>query len=730
MKTLLLLAVGATVLLGWVDDTGTSTRGPALPDIDVGVPPGTPLEWNKDLHRPVPTGGRMGVPTVNKPPGEDGGPQDAPPRDMKTTVERAPEPMTYGVTNLYDYFGITTIDIASHIQIETPPAGEKKNEDVGTGTGAKSGVRWVYPPAYTTETLWTGAAGCLRAILHPESISVPETVAYLCEVGEPTLVAAANVRGPVGHRVKKLISPLEANRVPPIKGGPTPLDTVINRMVTIELTSGFPHSLDPTFGRRTLTLGDDGYRAVLEAVKSDHRFLARNAVSVLANFRLPDAAEQLRKIFKSSPDAVMKYRAASGLVRRRDRGSVSLFKAGLGSSDEVHRAVCAYSLGMIGDPIVLPDLVAAAKRSNDRDYLWSLIPAIARLATAQELGIFMVLQKRIPSLPPLNYKDDSAPDKITDEPLKPPKEDPPGTKLKILEEMCFLGRAVAGEPASSRALLKRFEQKILDSFHTPNWFLAIDAVARLGKDGVPALKSVFHPKYGSGLQQHALIRLGELFPETEFLSQLSYSGHPAVRGLALRILADHDEKTFREVAFRIIGAYRSQADAGGAYVVGMAMQLLGELPKGNGNKVEQLSWIVDLALERKAWAYRDDNNEPDITKAKVQIHPPLLEVAAIELGRLGDPAGMPALLKVYRSKADRGRAEAVLAMGALRTNEGIEAVLNALDDPDDGWVRFCAYLAARKLSQQDHFCDWIFGSPHLRQPEIAKYRAWWKEQVK
>src|SRR5207249_5858138 len=245
-----------------------------------------------------------------------------------------------GVTNLYRYFGITTVDIVNHIKVEAPGGGLYKEGDVATGGG--SGVQWTYMPEHPTELVWTGVAGCLRYILHPELVSVPETVAYLCEVGETTLPGTRVVQSPVGEKLKQLVTPIP-EQFPAVKSGATPFESMSNRLVVVELTTGFPHALDPTFARRTLALGERVYKVVLESTRSNHTLLARNAVAVLANFKTPEAGDELRKILRSN-DPVMKYRALAGLGRLRDRASVPALVQGLSSADDVWRAACAYTL--------------------------------------------------------------------------------------------------------------------------------------------------------------------------------------------------------------------------------------------------------------------------------------------------------------------------------------------------------------------------------------------------
>lgn len=699
---------------------------PPPADIDVGVPPGTPLEWDKDMHQPTPSFGRRGVPTVAKPqPSPDPSKPPKPPGGM-TVADRPPEPYAYGATNLYGYFGITTVDIMVHIKVELPMGGLTTKEEVGDGTG----VKWIYPPYTTTETAWIGAAGCLRAFLHPEVVSVPESVAYLCEIGEPALIAAESLKGPVGERLKKLITPVP-EQLPRIKTGGTPLESMIHRLATVELTSGFPSSLDPSYARRTLALGDDAYKVVAELTKSDHRFLARNAVAVLANFRNPESMEVLRKIWSSGSDPVMRYRALSGLVRRKDRAAVPLLTSKLSDSDEVARAAAAYALGMIGDPKALPGLMNAARGTSDRDYLWSLLPAIARLASTKEhADFFKAMEAKIPGLPALVRPEEAANDLLNDRPMFPPKPEPANTKLEVLKDMCLLGRVAGGDEEATKVALERFTTKGMDGFHRATWYLACDVAVRIGKPVAVPMRGFFTARVEPAVQIQALIRLAEIGVDSSFVKELAASAaQPSVQALALMMLAFRDEAAFKEIGLQVVRNYTGTSP-GRAFVVGVVLQELSKLPTGNGNSLELLIRTAEKALEAKEWAWRKDDSEPDITKAKIEFHPPLLEVAAIELGRLGDPGAVPTLVKILRSGAGGGRAEACLALGALGGPEASQAVIAALEDPKDGWVRYNAWVAAKKLSGIDASVDWIFGSAADRGKAVAKYKEWLATQPK
>jgi len=688
-------------------------------DIDVAVPPGTPLEWDKDLHQPIPTGWRSRVPSTDRArdaakPAPGGAPSPGAAAKRGMTVTSHP-PIEFGVTNLYQYFGITTVDIVNHIKVEAPGGGLYKDGDVATGGG--SGVEWKYMPEHPTELVWTGVAGCLRSILHYELISVPETVAYLCEVGETTLPGTRVVNSPVGEKLKLLVTPVP-DQFPAIKSGSTPIESMFNRLVVVELTTGFPHALDPTFARRSLSLGERVYKQVLDATKSSHTLLARNGVAVLTNFRTPEAVDELRKFLRSN-DPVVKYRALTGVGRLRDKAALPVLIQGLTSADDVWRAACAYTIGAIGDNSAVDELMKVAKQTNDIEYLWSLLPAIARLSsprkdledffTKMESAILSGGVVKEPPPPPKN--------------MVPPKPEPPGTKLQVVIEMCRLGLAAAGNAGAREQIKTKFQQHGIDGFFVPNQILVCNVLGKMN-DGRELLQTIVETAKNDRLAVQGLLDLQQLVAETEWLKkQATFNRAASVRAMALSELFDRGEDHFCPVAQKVIESYTGGSDGAQAFVVGTALQLMGKTSKREA-MLDTMIAVAAKAHTSGMWARRDGENTLDIVKANIKICPPLLEIACIELGRLGSPNAVPTLLTILKSNATGGRAEAALALAACPSREAIEGIVAALDDPKDGWVRFCAYEALKKMSGQDHPCDWIFGNASSRSRAVAHYREW------
>ncbi len=665
-------------------------------DLDVGIPPGTPLEWNREFRQPVPTGGRGNVPTLDKKPAPN-----------TTTSERPRANDDYIVASLYDYFRVTTVDIMAHISVSLPNTkGKVSQDDVATGGGFV--MAWNYPPEMPTELYWMAAMACLRQQLHPEIISWPESAAYCLELGEPAWHASTVSSGDLSTYLRKHLSdlPKAPPTVPKMKGA---ADQVIVRIAAVELSGGFPHGLDPSFSRRTLALGDDAFWPVVECARSPHTFLARNAVVVLSHYARPEAAEELIKLFRTTQDPVIKVRALNGLVRRGGAKPLvpDLVKIAGDAKDEPMRALAIYSLGLIGDSAGLPPLKELAKRLDD-ELFFTLTPALARLCDKETL---LLIERAVGAK--INGVD-------TVNPAAPNGKD----KWRIIHQMAVIGLAMAGEQKFVDETLKR----TLDGFHPVVHFLAVEALASMGDKGAETLrKKVIDP-----LATEEIVRLEAL----RRLAAMRKIGGPALkelalstkgastRGLALQQLATIEETITKEVCAQIIGDYA--AGKGGTkpeddFVVAVAAQIGGRL---GALKAPELIKAVERAIVAKAFARREGKNETDITKAEIKLHPALLEILLIELGRTGSATAAPVLIAMLtKPPFPQGRAEAAIALGNVGTKEGIDVLLKVIEDDPDGWVRMCGYRALKALTKQDHFCDWVFGDKEHRRKCVEAYKG-------
>ncbi len=733
---------------------------PAAADLDLGVPTGTPLDWDKDLHQPIPTGlvGKEGLKPVPK--GGGGGGKD------QGTVLRpvAPPPVGYASVNLYNFFRVKTHDIMTHFKVNLPerkeiPPTPPPPGDIVTGKSAvgargekppegapaefKHGIPSSYIPPYPGELVWIGIATCLRSMLHPEAMSIPESLAYLAEIGEPSLVAPNSLQTPLGDRLKGMLTepPASAPGTPKME---TPIDAMCARIAVLELTSGFPMGMDPRYAKRTLLLGELAYEAVHACAKSSHAFLARNATALMANFPGTEkVSKDLWALYSTTQDPVIKVRCLAGISRKKDRNLLGQLAAvATGGGEDYIKAMAIYALGHVAGPLDIKEASALAGSANSaaNDQLWSLLPAIARIGCKDpkvQQTVSAVWQKLAGQAAGIaEYKPNAAQEGAGGQ-FVPPNPEPKGYKLKILADMALIAAAACGDAAAVAELHNRASAGVA-AFTDGAKILMAEILARTGTRGLELAKQVItsqtpsssDPTRAAGTDPNIAVAaaraMGFADPtDVEFLKQTAMGGGLAlVRAGALTALYRVSPTALKECCHKIVGG-AAVGTPEEAFLVGMAIQMLDRLDDNVGDEVLK---VAQAASGAGMFASRTATDEYDITKAKIDVRPPLLEVATLALGKTGHEPAVGVLLGWLKAGPVRG--EAALSLGGcagVKVHEVVQALLEALVDPEDGWVRFCAYMSLKHITKQDFFTDFIFGSPAQCYAVRTKYDEFWKK---
>ena len=139
-------------------------------DLDVGIPPGSPLQWGRAFPAITPGGGPL-FPTT--PAGDD-------PTKRARTLSRRPE-MDVHLSGSFGLVRILTWDLAGHLTWIT---GELDPRPF-TGKGGSADAPPLPTPA--DALYWVSLAPLLRLMLHPSAVSQADVVAHLLEIGEPVL---------------------------------------------------------------------------------------------------------------------------------------------------------------------------------------------------------------------------------------------------------------------------------------------------------------------------------------------------------------------------------------------------------------------------------------------------------------------------------------------------------------------------------------------------------------
>ncbi len=681
----------------------SSAAAPARRDLDVGVPPGTPLEWTKELKPPIPTLYRGSVPTATAS-GDvlEGG-----------TIALG---VDFGSASALGVGRITTRDLPSHLPWTVPTATGDDRVPTPSGT-----ITWAYPPTVTSMQWWWCLAPFLRYGLHPQLVSEGETGALLLEIGEPSRLAAEAAAGHFGADIVAMIK-RDVTPVPAKAPEPPQMDSALQQMfadlAARELTSEYPYGLNPYFAQRTLSLGDQAFPAVLACAKSDHVFLRRNAMAVLAQYGRAEGLAYLREVAANSKDAVARTRAILGLARRRDKDIVPLLVKMLDDADKFKRALAAYALGVSSRPEGGEALLKKASVSvGDGDLLMSLLPALGRVRMNSD-KFTASLRNLAAAVARTSYDMGSA--------LPPDVPDPKNLRRDILVEFAQLALAAQGDEAAIKEVLAK-----KDGFKTATQYLAVEVLGWLGEDGAKSLQAIVqNGRMEPVIRAQALARILTLVPNTKFAVEVASNEAmpPGVRGIALTMLPAYDPTGARNCAKTIIeaylkGRYRTPAEA---YLVLTSLQALGRTGDSDIDVLLQVAEVAAGQRRRTAPASKRPPSPMDLyqTEVEIVIDVPLLETALIELGRTRSKRAGEALAMVLADAGADARAEAAFSLGAVAGKAALVALVGGLQDKD-GWVRWASYVALHGLTGKEFFCDWIGGGASTRSEFVKK----WKDLV-
>ncbi len=277
--------------LGVVLALSTGLQG----DLDVGIPPGTPLEWLQELpfHEfdvrrgpiytgPIYTGG--GPSSDEKPEKSDDDVNKGTTVVVKpkTSAQKPAPPLPrFGAFNPMGAARIITYDITTELSWTSWTRADIAPSELA------------YPPVTRADLHWLTLSAFLRAMMHPARISLSETYQYLISLG-PAIYDTLDNSAQGLNKNKKLLEYLESN-VPPlprsapdntslIRDVKNPEQAMLVEWAARELVADHLHAYNPLFARRILSLGGEALPALWFCARSDHSLLRENAAGLLASF--------------------------------------------------------------------------------------------------------------------------------------------------------------------------------------------------------------------------------------------------------------------------------------------------------------------------------------------------------------------------------------------------------------------------------------------------------------
>jgi HEAT repeat protein len=690
-------------------------------DVDVVVSAGTPLDWLNDLSRPTPTRVRTVPGAVT---------------DRSTVAEEAPRIFS---TDVYRFAKITTVDLIGEIpwtvRKDTPTPRNSSTATPGSG-GAALAV-----PVVTDDVLWLGLAALLRRALHPALVSEPEVEEYLVHLGEAALLALSMAKS--DPNLEKLCLAVTA-KVSPAPGAPpappkgrNPLEAMLHRLVTEDLTAAYPFAFDGRFARRVALLGDEMYDFVIVATKSSHPFLRRNATLLLGRYPAVSAGERLRDLLEDA-DPVVQVRALDAVARRRDKASVpAILKLLRKGGSWPSKPSLVRALGLIGDAQAA-DAVRAQLKAHPGDYdlAAACVAALSRLVgngDADYLALLDQLEKR-------GYSDPGS----TYQAVVP---DPPGTRTEVVRQLVLLARARAGHAASADKVLAKMEtvggrrafssramgSGLLATWHAPVVYPLLETLRIIPKGDAPLFRIVEDMSEDLSIRVRALAELARLNPPglaARLRRLVSPSEEFAVASVALHALSILGAKEAVEAARELVDSCSPSMSASRKALVAEAVGILASRNAADPAALARMVEFEIIAHERKPArpppAPKPDPN-PMGQGPSIEFEAPVtfLEDVIVALGRCQTPATRAVLRDALSLSGLAGRAEAAVALAAAREPRDGPALLGALADKDP-WVRFMAHRSLKFILTQEAPCDWMYGSAASREAAAAKYAQWVK----
>ncbi|MBX3471184.1 MAG: HEAT repeat domain-containing protein, partial [Planctomycetes bacterium] len=497
----------------------------ARADLDVGVPPGTPLEWDLPQRRPTSS---LRVPE---------GPTDGPGTRERGRLEtRARPAVTPERVTPMGYARILTFDILGHIAWQGP---EPHDRDLRPATapgrartgGGREGPETAaaYPPPVPADLYWLTFAFLLRELMHPMLVSRLETLERLVELGPPALAVLVDLeqqplqgKGVLEAWVRAVsprIGALPRAR-PRALTSDDPHEAMLLRLAADELAAGWPHALAP-FAPRLLALPPEEAVPLLVryAAESEHPLLRQNAVALLEGYRGPRVVAALERAVRD-PDGVTRLRACLALGRT---GSEEARRAVLERARDLG-PTAVFLLGALRAPDGV-DLGVRLLRGGAVDDALVALPALGRMGVASR-EVTRALDQALAAL------ERTAPEALFKPPVyQPDVPDAVDARRTVLLQLCRLAQARLGDEQAQADVLRLLaaapapgvravrrapgaSPATFGAFLVPTQGLVVETLERLGQDGRARLRVVARDRLCEpALRLAALGALGRLRDE-------------------------------------------------------------------------------------------------------------------------------------------------------------------------------------------------------------------------
>lgn len=674
-------------------------------DLDVSIPPGTPLDWS--FRRTIVLSGDD---DYEKPKAvNDTGTYEDYLKQLQSVAEAA---MANKPIDPWAESGILTRDLFGELDwTGSQTTGE-------AGSIQYSPVQETYKPELTGVMRFTMIGSFARVLLYGRSKVSPQEAAYqLIEVGQPALFAARAAKGASDVNRGNIASDAQltqdvaryvlaavgdaAGPPPNPVAGKNEFETLVNRLISYELGGGYAYDYDPNFARGLRLLGREALPALLDAAKRHpHKLIRRNAVAMIAAYSDAVVTETLLELC-ADDDAVVSTRAVMAVVKRKAPGGPAMVRKLMKASRNFYQqSFLVWALGGLSDPDSVPMVLTWARKglvgadaNTARDILWSALPALVRLRAdgADAAEVYRLAVK--------NYED----------PLDP------------LRQIAMLGLAAAGTPNELKAVQEFVTKRSLSGFAPSAMGVLVDALLYLDEKIDPRQSLLKKICLDRSFTDVLRFQVMGMYPfnksDAPWLTREASMANAGPAGaIALFRLWSLDNEKAREIA-RAELANLSARDASRAL---FALRILG---RGGDLGAQDLitAWA---SLDKKPPVAPQVDNKQLQAKVESIFRPfPALEALFMEMGRLRDPALIPTLKEHLASRDHAARPLAARAMGVIGGRDAADYLITLLTDEEDPWVRYFADEGLRRISRRDSNIDWVFGG----KGEIQRGRKEWEE---
>ncbi|MHC4513660.1 MAG: HEAT repeat domain-containing protein [Planctomycetota bacterium] len=406
---------------------GSSIR----PDLDVGVPPGSPITWGQQFPALIP----RDKPLIPLPATKSAGRKGRTQRSPHTVVSQRTTEAKVRMSSSFGVLRILTWDIGGHLRWVSQPLPDEP---------AKTGTSKLEPqlPEPDEALYWACISPLLRLMLHPQQVSRSEVIAHLVEIGEPVAAVLDNAVSEPSlqsacDKIRVMIA--SGRRGPSPSAGKTPRETMLKRFVADELIREFPYDPEGGFGRRLFLFGEEIVPFLIEYAGHKDSFLRRNAISALGRHRTTASLRALNEVATNTKDPVALMRSLAALGAHRSlAGTESLLRRLAKHADAIEDVAIVVALGRCYRRDAVPTLrkLAADRRLFDRQL--AALTALARIRFEPEGDAVYRLAKRLSRLAnksPGAFADDTPASKV-----QPDIPDLPDMRGRVVEQMALLLR--------------------------------------------------------------------------------------------------------------------------------------------------------------------------------------------------------------------------------------------------------------------------------------------------